>query len=118
MRPVSDARIARRIARTLRGIPIDAIAPDIVAHESDRSGLWCVVAGTVEWVPENRVKVTTLWSDDLYYAQYARWLAAHPERVHKTHEAAVAFVRAKLTSDCIPRSRAESADPLSDEASD
>jgi len=114
MRPVTDARIGKRIERKLRTIPVDAIAPDITAHESNRSGLWCLVAGLVKWVPKNGAKVETAICDDLCHAQYARWLVAHPERVHETHEAAVAFVRAKLASDALQGNEPESAGRLSD----
>lgn len=38
----------------------------------------------------------TNWDDPLEYTQFRCWVASRPERVHDTHDAAVAFVRARL----------------------
>jgi hypothetical protein len=93
---VTPQREAKRVERMLRAIPAEAIAADIAASESVRDGLWCLVAGEVAFVPTHGGGTTTNWCDPLAHAQYARWLRAHPERVHDTHESAVAFVRAQL----------------------
>jgi hypothetical protein len=93
---VTPEREAKRVERLLRTIPVEAIAPDIAASESVRDGLWCLVAGEVSFVPIHGGGTTTSWCDPLAYAQHARWLRAHPERVHDTQESAVAFVRAQL----------------------
>jgi hypothetical protein len=89
-------REQKRVERALRTIPVEAIAPDIAASESPGDGLWCLVAGEVSWVPAHGGGTTTSWCAPLAYAQYARWLAARPERVHNTRAAAVAFVRSRL----------------------
>jgi hypothetical protein len=86
----------KRLERALRTIPLNAIAPDIAASESAGDGLWCLVAGDVSWVPAHGGGMATTWCDPLAYAQYVRWLAAHPERIYDTREAAVAFVRSRL----------------------
>ena len=82
----------KRTQRKLRSIPVDDIAPNIAADE-ERGGLWCLVAGGLEFIPADGGECQTEWDDGLMYAQFARWVKARPERVHTTREAAVAFVR-------------------------
>jgi hypothetical protein len=86
----------KQVERALRTIPLNAIAPDIAAGESTGDGLWCLVAGEVSFVPIHGGGTVTHWDHGLAYAQYARWLTARPERVHDTHESAVAYVRQRL----------------------
>jgi hypothetical protein len=86
----------KRVTRAIRSIPLDAIAPDILAWEAAGNGLWCLVAGRVSFVTVDGGHTETDWDDPLTHAGYVRWLAAHPERVHDTHEAAIAFVRSRL----------------------
>jgi len=95
----------KHVEWALRMIPLDAIAPDIAASESPCDGLWCLVGGEVAFVPAHGGRTITDWCDPLAYAQYARWLAAHPQRVHDTHEGAVAFVLSRLGT----KNRAQSA---------
>jgi len=93
---MTPQREAKHFQRALRTVPLDAITPDIAASESPSDGLWCLVGGEVSFVPAHGGRTVTEWDDPLYYAQYHRWLAAHPERVHDTHESAVAFVQSRL----------------------
>src|SRR6478672_10521713 len=86
----------KHVQRTLRTVPIDAIAPDIAARESQGDGLWCLVGGEVSFVPVHGGRTVTDWDDPLAYAQYARWLAARLERIFDTHDSAVAFVLSQL----------------------
>jgi hypothetical protein len=95
---MTPEREAKHVQRALRTIPLDAIAPDIAVHESQGDGLWCLVAGEVSFVPTDCGRTITCWDWGLAYAQYVRWLAAHPERIHETHESAVAFVRSRLVA--------------------
>src|SRR4051812_17181717 len=98
---MTPQREAKRVERALRTIPSEAIAPDITASELQCDGLWCLVGGQVSFVPSHGGCTVTEWDDPLIYAQYARWLSAHPERVHDTHAAAVVFVRSQLgVRDC------------------
>ena len=93
---MTPQREAKRAERALRTIPLGAIAPDIAASEASRDGMWCLVGGDVSFVPAHGGRSETCICDPLAYAQYARWLGAHLERVHDTHESAVAFVRLQL----------------------
>jgi hypothetical protein len=94
--PMTPHREAKHIERKLRTIPLEVIAPQIAANEAQGDGLWCLIGGEVSFVPVHGGGTTTCWDDMLEYAQYARWLGAHPERVHDTHESAVQFVRSQL----------------------
>jgi hypothetical protein len=87
----------KRARRALRTVPVDAIAPVIAATESAGDGLWCMVAGELSFVPSHGGGTETIWDDALEYAQFVRWVEAHPERIYDTHEAAVAFVRSRIT---------------------
>jgi hypothetical protein len=78
----------KRVERALRTIPVEAIAPEIAANEESGEGLWCLVGGEVSFIPAHGGHTDTLWDDPLGYAQYERWLRAHTERVHESHEAA------------------------------
>ncbi len=40
-------REAKHVLRTIRKIPIDCVASKVDQEESDKTGLWCVVAGEV-----------------------------------------------------------------------
>jgi hypothetical protein len=93
---MAPRREGKRVERALRSVPLDAIAPEIAARESAGDGLWCLVGGEVAFVAAHGERTVTDWSDPLAHAQYTRWLAAHPERAHDTHEAALAFVRSRL----------------------
>lgn len=86
----------KRVQRALRVLPVEAIAPSVAAYESEGTGLWCLVANELSFVPADGGTTVTNWDDTLEYAQFRRWVEARPERVHGTHEAAVAFVRAAL----------------------
>ena len=92
---MTPQREAKRVQRRLRAIPVEAVAPHIAAEEADRGGLWCLVSGGIVFVPADGSECTTGWDDALVYAQFHRWLLAHPERVHDTHAAAVGFVRSR-----------------------
>jgi hypothetical protein len=93
---MTPKREHKLVERALRTIPVEAIALDIAASEASNDGLWCLVEGEVSFVPAHGGGTVTNWDDALAYAQYRRWLTAHPERVHETHEAAVVFVRCRL----------------------
>jgi hypothetical protein len=86
----------KRVRRALRTIPVEAIAPAIAAEEAQGKGLWCLVGGELSFVPADGGLTLTSWDDALEYAQFVRWVKGHPERVHDTHEQAVAFVRSRL----------------------
>ncbi len=86
----------KRVQRALRTIPVEAIAPAVAAYEAEGTGLWCLVGGDLSFVPTDGGRTVTDWDDALEYAQFRRWVTSRPERVHDTHEAAVAFVWARL----------------------
>lgn len=94
---MTPQREAKRVQRALRTVPNEAIAPDIAASESSGDGMWCLVGREVSFIPIHGGRTETMWDDELAYAQYSRWLAVHPERVHDTHESAVAFVQSHLS---------------------
>jgi hypothetical protein len=54
------------------------------------------VDGEVSFVPTSGSRTETAWDNELEFAQVLRWVKVHPERIHRTHQAAVAFVRAEL----------------------
>lgn len=87
----------KRMQRRLRTIPVEAIAPTIVAYEASRRCLLCLVANGLEFVRIDGIRGETTWDDDFEHAQIVRWMLAHPERVHSTYEAALAFVRGELS---------------------
>ena len=84
----------KHIQRQLRGIPVDEVGPRVTAWERD--GLWCLIAGELTFVPADGGTSESSWSDPLEYAQFVRYVGARPERVHPTHESAVAFVRSQV----------------------
>jgi hypothetical protein len=92
-------REAKHIQRQLRTIPVYAIAPRLLAEERD--GLWCLVAGELEFVPVSGTSETT-WDDPLGYAQFRRYVAARPERVYDSWESAQAFVRSHFRCETAP----------------
>jgi hypothetical protein len=61
---------------------------------TERDGLWCLVASELGFVPADGTTVTC-WDDPVEYALFVRYVQAHPERVHATHEAALQFVRSR-----------------------
>jgi hypothetical protein len=91
---MTPQRGAKHVQRALRTIPLDAIAPHVAAMES--SGLWCIVASGLEFVPADGGTCETSWDDPLEYAQFVRYVRARPERVHSSLELARAFVRSRL----------------------
>jgi hypothetical protein len=92
--PVSQHRAAKHIQRAIRAIPVEQIAPVMAAGERD--GMWCLVDGDLSFVPADGGQCITQWDDPVQHALYVRYVLAHPERVHDTHEAAVAFVRSQM----------------------
>lgn len=93
---MTPEREGKRVLRALRTIPVDAIAPHIAADEASSDGLWCIVGGELSFVLADGGRTETFWDDPLVPAQFVRWIQAHPERVHGTHEVAVAAVRSLL----------------------
>jgi len=89
-------RAAKHVQRTLRTIPVDAIAPHVAAMEA--GGLWCIVAGGLEFVPADGGTCESCWDDPLEHAQFVRYVRARPERVHPSLESARAFVRSRLAA--------------------
>jgi hypothetical protein len=81
--------------RAIRNIPLDAIVPFIADLEAG-SGLWCMVGGELCFVSGICANTEITLDDELVVAQVIRWVAAQPERNHRTHEAALAFVRSQL----------------------
>lgn len=99
-------RRGKQVLRAIRSIPLDAIAPSITASESAGRGLWCIVAGDLVFVPPDYdTEITTDWDDMIEHAQVVRWVRRHPERIHDTHESAVAFVRSRLAGPPDPPSQ-------------
>jgi hypothetical protein len=90
----SPQRQSKHIQRQLRTIPVDAIASHVTAWERD--GLWCLVGGELMFVPVDGGVGESHWDDPLEYAQFRRYVAAQPERVHDSWESAQAFVRSRL----------------------
>jgi hypothetical protein len=89
----------KRVQRAIRTIPVEQIAP--VVRSWERDGMWCLVADELTFVPADGGTSVTCWDDPVEHAQFVRYVQAHPERVHPTHESALAFVRSRLTSgDC------------------
>lgn len=87
----------KRVQRRLRTIPVEAIAQSIQAYEASGQCLLCLVANDLEFVGINGLKSETTWDDALEYAQLVRWIQTHPERIHSTFQAALAFVRGELS---------------------
>jgi hypothetical protein len=86
---------AKRLARAIRTIPVDAIVADLMAWEESADGRWCIVAGEMEFVFCE--SATLIWdADPIVSAQIQRWLMTQPERVHPKRESAVSFVRSQL----------------------
>lgn len=86
----------KHIQRKLRTIPLEAIAPAITNTEASGRGLWCLVDGELSFVPVSGNQTFTDWGDFLECAQFVRWVKAHPERIHQSHQDAVDFVRRHL----------------------
>jgi hypothetical protein len=92
---MTPQREQKHLKRALRTIPVDAIAPEIASSETgDR--LWCLVDNELSFIPASGNRTETCWGDMLAHAQFFRWVKARPERIHPTHEDAVAFVRSVL----------------------
>lgn len=89
-------REAKHIHRQLRTIPVDAIAPAVLAEERD--GMWCIVGSELTFVFAKAFTSETTWDDALMLAQFVRYVRSQPERVHSTLESARAFVRSRLTN--------------------
>jgi GrpB-like predicted nucleotidyltransferase (UPF0157 family) len=81
----------KHIQRRLRTIPVEEVAPRVAAEERD--GLWCLVANELQFIPANGDACDSDWDDFLEHAQFVRWVRAHPDRIHTTREAALAFVQ-------------------------
>ena len=92
---MTHQREAKQLQHALRTISTDAIVPEIAQFETG-AGLWCLVDERLAFVPASGARTETMGMDDLTYAQFVRWVNAHPERIHPTHDAAVAFVRSVL----------------------
>jgi len=75
-------------------VPVEEIAARVAAEERD--GLWCLVGAGLTFVPADGATCETSWTDMERHALFERYVAAHPERVHPTMEAARAFVHARL----------------------
>jgi len=95
---MTPQREAKNVARAIRNIPLDAAVPFIESCESHGRGLWCLIANDLQFVAKNGGHGETTWDDPIEYALMVRWVHAHQERVHPTFEAALAFVRSKLSS--------------------
>jgi hypothetical protein len=90
--PVSSPeRLQKHTRRRHRGIAADEVAPRIAAEQ--RNGLWCLGANDLQFVAVAGTTSEPCWDDPLDYALFLRWVQAHPERVHGTPKAALAFVR-------------------------
>jgi hypothetical protein len=87
---------AKRVQRVLRTVPVDSVASAIAGDEAEGNVLWCLVGGLPSLVSVRGGEGITEWDDPLVYAQFVRWLQAHPERVHETGREALAFVRSLL----------------------
>jgi len=84
----------KHIQRKLRGIPVEQIAPDVAAMETN--GMWCLVAGSLDFVLIDNSSCEVCIDDPLAYGQLVRYVQSHPERVHPSFESAQAFVRSRL----------------------
>jgi hypothetical protein len=73
---------------------LEEVAPRVLADE--RAGMWCLVEGVLQFVPADGGIAVTGWDDMLEYAQFKRYVAARPERVHTSWDSAVEFVRSRL----------------------
>jgi hypothetical protein len=93
---MSLEREAKRVQRAIRNIPVEAIAPAIAAGEQEGLGVWCLVDRQLLFISPNGGETLVDWDDPVEFAQYVRYLEAHPERVHQTHTSALAFVRSRL----------------------
>jgi hypothetical protein len=91
----SAKRDGKQIQRRLRTIPVDEVAPRVVAWEHGR--LWCLVAGELTLVSPAGGRGETTWDDPLEYALFVRYVKTRPERIHSTLESAQAFVRSQKT---------------------
>src|SRR5262245_47157397 len=73
----------------------DGIAAAIAADERAGRGLWCLVGDDLSFVPADGGVTMTNWGDFLEFAQFVYWVESQPERIHPTHDAAVAYVRSR-----------------------
>ena len=87
-------RQGKQVLRANRNIPTEQIAPAVTPTERD--GMWCWVAGELVFVTSEGGTAVTDWDDPVEYAQFVRYVQAHPERVHPTPTAALEFVRSRL----------------------
>jgi hypothetical protein len=94
---MTPQREEKRVQRAIRVIPLDVVASAIAGDEAGGDALWCLVDNVASLVSVHGVG-ETLWDDPTIHALYVRWLQAHPERVHQTAEAALAYVRAQRGS--------------------
>lgn len=95
---MTPEREAKHVERAIRAIALDAIAPAIIAQEEEVRGLWCLIGNQLQFVRESGVHGEWTLDDPLECAQMVRWVRAQKERVHPTLEAALAFVRSKLSN--------------------
>lgn len=63
---------------------------------SPGAGLWCLVAGQPELIAADASRGATMWINPAAHDQLIVAVLAHPERIHPTYEAALAFVRSEL----------------------
>ena len=93
---MTPEREAKHVQRVIRNIPVDQVAPQIAAEEEAMRGMWCIVAGEFVLVLAAGGQTFTNWDDPVAHALYVRYVQAHPERIHASHDEAVAFVRSRL----------------------
>jgi hypothetical protein len=90
---MTPERYNKRILRSLRTIPVEAIEPELARLESQWRGVHCLVADEVRFIGRDGLVYVMMNDDDVNEAQCVRWLLNRPERVHETLESARAFVR-------------------------
>lgn len=89
----------KQVARKLRTIAVEAVAPLIAAEEEGMEAIICLVGGHPEFVWADGNRRETTWDfDQLEDAQIVRWLRAHPERVHPSYESALTFARGRIST--------------------
>jgi hypothetical protein len=98
---MTSEREDKQIEQELRAIPVEAISSMIAAEETAMQAVICLVDDCPDFIrPKGLLeRHATTWDyDPLEHAQIMRWLRAHPERIHRTYESALAFVRARSSN--------------------
>jgi hypothetical protein len=89
-------RDTKKVLRAIRNIPVDEPALWLADDEKAGTGLWCLVAGQLQWVPATGGKTESTWDDPIELAVMTRYIKTCSDRIHDTHSSAVQFVKSRF----------------------